>query len=94
LLDCANRYLNKEEKENPLVAPVFANLSGFPPMLVQVGTCEVLLTQIRAFAEKAKSEKVEITYTEYEDMFHTFLISNPNVPQSELALEEIGRYLS
>jgi len=94
LIDCANRYLNNENVENPLVTPIFGNFSGFPPMLVQVGTCEVLLSQIRTFVEKGKAEKVDINYIEYEDMFHTFLISNPNVPQSETALEDIGNYLS
>lgn len=94
LVDCANKYLDNKHKENSLVAPIFGDLSGLPPMLIQVGTCEVLLTQIQNFVAKAKSEGVDITYTEYEDMFHTFLISNPNVPQSEIALEEIGTYLS
>jgi acetyl esterase/lipase len=93
LLDCADRYLDKKNKENPLVTPIFGDLKGFPPMLIQVGTCEVLLTQVQNFVTKAKAEGIDITYTEYEDMFHTFLISNPNVPQSEVALDEIGTYL-
>jgi acetyl esterase/lipase len=93
LLDCADKYLQGVYEKNPLVAPVYADLTGLPPMLIQVGTAEVLLTQVRKLKAKAESDKVEITYTEYEDMFHTFLISNPNVPQSEAALEEILAYL-
>ena len=62
-------------------------------MLIQVGTAEVLLTQVRALKAKAESDKVKLIYTEYEDMFHTFIISNPNIPQSEAALEEILEYV-
>lgn len=93
LLDCADKYLQGADEKNPLVAPIYADLSGFPPILIQVGTAEVLLTQVRALKAKAESDKVKLTYTEYEDMFHTFLISNPNIPQSEAALKEILAYL-
>jgi monoterpene epsilon-lactone hydrolase len=93
LMDCADKYLQGMYEKNPLVAPVYADLSGLPPMLIQVGTAEVLLTQVRALKAKAESDKVKLIYTEYEDMFHTFIISNPNIPQSEAALEEILEYV-
>jgi acetyl esterase/lipase len=93
LLDCADKYLQGMYERNPLVAPIYADLRGLPPILIQVGTAEVLLTQVRKLKAKAEGDKVKVTYTEYEDMFHTFLISNPNVPQSEAALEDILAYL-
>lgn len=93
LLDCADKYLQGMYERNPLVAPVYADLSGLPPMLIQVGTAELLLTQVQKLKAKAENDEVELTYTEYEDMFHTFLMSNANVPQSEAALEEILEYL-
>lgn len=93
LLDCAEKYLQGQDHKNPLVTPIHADLSGLPPMLIQVGTAEVLLTQVQNFATKAKADNVGITYTEYEDMFHTSIISNPNIPQSEAGIEEIVNYL-
>ena len=93
LLDCAEKYLQNQDEKNPLITPIYGNMSAFPPMLIQVGQCEVLLTQIQEFTKKAKAENVDITYMEYEDMFHTFIISNPNIPQSELAMEDIGKYV-
>ncbi len=93
LLDCAEKYLQGESFHNPLVAPIYADLSGFPPLLVQVGTAEVLLTQVRKFVEYTNQYDINVTYTEYEDMFHTFLISNPNIPQSEAAMKEIVTYI-
>lgn len=93
LLDCAEKYLQGQNEKNPLITPIHGDMSNFPPMLVQIGACEVLLTQVQEFTKKIKAEKVDITYTEYEDMFHTFIISNPNIPQSEAAMEEIGNYV-
>jgi len=93
LLDCANKYLQGQSEVNPLITPKLGDLSGFPPMLIQVGQCEVLLTQVQEFAAKAKGEGVDITYTEYEDMFHTFMVSNPNIPQSIAAMKEVGTYI-
>lgn len=93
LKDCAEKYLQGQDENHPLITPINGDLSDFPPILIQVGACEVLLTQVQAFAEKLKDEKVDLTYTEYEDMFHTFLISNPNIPQSEVAMEEIKTYI-
>lgn len=94
LLDCAEKYLQGQDDKNPLITPTNGDMSNFPPILVQIGACEVLLTQVQAFAHKAKKQNVVLTYTEYEDMFHTFMISNPNIPQSEAAMEEIGNYVS
>lgn len=93
LLDCANKYLQGQDENSPLITPKYIDMSGFPPLLIQVGQCEVLLSQIQEFVQKAKSENASITYTEYEDMFHSFLISNPNIPQSEAAMKEIAMYV-
>lgn len=93
LLDCAEKYLQGQDENHPLVMPINGDLSNFPPMLIQIGACEVLLTQVQKFAQKVKEQNVILTYTEYEDMFHTFIISNPNIPQSEAAMEEIENYV-
>ncbi len=89
LLDCADKYLQGADEKNPLVAPIYADLSGLPPMLIQVGKAEILLTQVQKLKNKALEDSIDLTYTEYEDMFHTFIISTPNIPQSKAALEEI-----
>lgn len=93
LLDCAEKYLQGQDENHHLVTPKNGDMTNFPQMLVQIGACEVLLTQVQEFTAKAKADNVDVTYTEYEDMFHTFIISNPNIPQSEAAMEEIGNYV-
>lgn len=93
LLDCAEKYLQGSNEKDHLVAPIYADLSGLPPVLIQVGNAEILLTQVRQLKDKIRGEEVKLTYTEYEDMFHTFLISAPNIAQSKTALEEIARFL-
>ena len=89
LLDCADKYLNGKNKKHPSVAPIFANLSGFPPILIQVGTVEMLLNQCQALAQKAKSDGVKVQYTEYEDLFHTALIASREFPGCPESVAEI-----
>lgn len=89
LVDCADKYLNGEHQKDPKVAPVYADLSGLTPMLIQIGTAEMLLDQSKALTEKAKQAGVNVQYTEYEDLFHNALIANRKFDACKKATEEI-----
>jgi acetyl esterase/lipase len=73
---------------DPLVAPIFADLAGMPPMLVFWGGVELLREQIMAFIDKAKAAEVPIvTYCD-EDMPHIYPLLPDFYPKnSERALE-------
>ncbi|KAJ2786517.1 hypothetical protein GGI15_001449 [Coemansia interrupta] len=59
-------------EEDGFLAPVHANWSGAPRMLVQAGTGEVMLDDVRAFVRRAAAEGVHVVYAEYEGAFHVF----------------------
>lgn len=93
LLNCADQYLGGENKKHPYVMPVSADLSGFPPMLIQIGTAEMLLDQSEKLAKKAKSNGVNVQYTEYEDLFHTAIIANRNMTQTKAQMAELVHWV-
>jgi epsilon-lactone hydrolase len=57
---------------DPFVSPLFADLSGLPPTLVQVGSKEILLDDGKRFYEKAQAAGVKVEFKLYTGMWHNF----------------------
>ena len=75
-----------------LASPLHADLSELPPLLIQVGTREILLDDARRIASKAKAAGVSVTLEEEEGLIHVFQLF-PNVPESEQALARVGAFI-
>jgi acetyl esterase/lipase len=88
----AKAYAGETPVTHPLVSPGLADLRGLSPLLVQVGTAEMLLDQVRRFVERAREAGVEVTYHEYDDMVHNWHMFGGMCSQSLAAIDEIGRY--
>ena len=67
-------YIQDEDPTNPYISPLYGNFSGFPPMLIQVGSYEMLLSDSELVAEKAKRAGCKVRLSVYEGMFHIFQI--------------------
>lgn len=85
-------YLAGSDPHDPLASPVYADLSGFPPLLVQAGTHEVLFDDISRFVEKAVIQGVPVTIEEYQGMFHCWQMFGREVPEAELAISNAGKF--
>jgi acetyl esterase/lipase len=57
----AQQYLGEHSPRTPLAAPLYADLHGLPPLLIQVGTAETLLDDATRLAERAKAAGVQVT---------------------------------
>ncbi|MGJ4752303.1 alpha/beta hydrolase [Leptospira kmetyi] len=77
LIDSANQYAPNADLKNPLISPVYGDVKGLPPILLQTGTSDILLPDIRKFYEKCKENGVSIRYEEYPEAFHVFMMLNP-----------------
>lgn len=88
-----NEYYCNDNPENPYISPVFGEYDGFPPMLMQVGECEMLLSDTTTVAEKARAAGVDIVMHIYPGMFHIFQKGMNMYPESKMAWDEIGRFL-
>lgn len=92
-LIAAAGYLNGSDPRAPHVSPLFAELRGLPPVLIQAGGVEVLYDQIAEFAKAAKSAGLDVTYTVYDDMVHVWHQLVGFTPHAQNALDEIGAFV-
>lgn len=89
----AAHYLGSLDPRTPLAAPLYADLSGLPPLLIQVGTAETLLDDATRLAEKARRAGVEVRLEPWEDMVHVWHIFAPMLPEGRQAIERIGEFV-
>lgn len=85
-------YVADESPSNPYISPLFGDFEGFPPMLIQVGTEEMLLSDSLSVAAKAKEAGVKVKLTIYEGMFHVFQLAATILPESKKAWSEVGKF--
>jgi monoterpene epsilon-lactone hydrolase len=88
----AAAYLAGADATEPLASPLYANLAGLPPLLIQVGTRESLLDDARRFAAKAREAGVDTTYVEHPDVIHMWLVFDPHLPESRDAFRLIAEF--
>lgn len=89
----AEMYLAGADPCEPLASPIFADLSGLPPLLILVGTAEILLDDSRRLAKAAAAAGVSVELDVWEGMFHVWPYFAPLVPESRKALEKVGRFV-
>ena len=68
----ARYYAGEHELTSPLISPLYADLKGLPPLLIQVGTDEILLDDAVRCADKARKASVDVTLEIWDEMFHIF----------------------
>lgn len=88
-----NEYYRLDSVTNPYISPLYGDFTDFPPMLMQVGDLEMLLSDTLQVAEKAKQAGCLVKLHVYEGMFHDFQMGLLYYPESKNAWIEIGKYL-
>jgi acetyl esterase/lipase len=94
LLQMAKAYLGGKDPRSPLAAPLYADLSGLPPLLIQVGGAETLLDDSTRIAERARKAGVNVTLEESEDMIHVWHVFAPMLDEGQQAIEKLGQFVS
>ena len=88
----ASDYLAGADPKTPLASPLFASLSGLPPLLVQVGTADVLLSDAERLAGAAAEAGVDVTLEIGEGLPHVYQLLL-GTPEAAEATERIGKFL-
>ena len=86
-------YLKGNNLTQPLASPLYADLHGLPPLMIQVGSHELLLDDIIKFHKKAVDSNVEVTFELWKDMFHSFQIFSSAVEEGHNAIQNAGEYI-
>ena len=93
LLWFSERYLAGADARAPLAAPIYADLAGLPPLLVQVGTAEVLLDDSLRLAECARAAGVDVSLDVAYDMMHVWHLFEPVLDEAGEAIARAGAFL-
>jgi epsilon-lactone hydrolase len=88
----ARSYLGGQDPRNPLISPVYGDLRGLPPMLIQAGCEEGLRAGAECFAERAQAAGVDVTLEIWPGMWHVWHCM-PGLPEAGQALQRIGGYV-
>ncbi len=89
----AQLYHGSAGVRDPLVSPLYADLSGLPPTLIQVGENEVLLDDSTRLAERAKTAGVDVTLEVWPDMIHVWHFFASILPEGQQGVDRIGEYV-
>src|SRR6266480_1715316 len=94
LNELADAYLPRGmDKKDPRVSPLYANLTGFPPLLIQVGSAETLLDDATRLAKVAGAAYVSVTLEVWPHMIHAWPLWNANLEPGRRALASAGAFI-
>lgn len=93
LLEMADLYLRGRDPRSPFASPAGADLSGLPPLLIQVGADEVLLDDATALGKRAQDAGVRTQLEIWPDMIHVWQMFAGTLPQADQAIQHIADFL-
>ena len=89
----AGLYLDGADPRAPLAAPLYAELAGLPPLLIQVGTAETLLDDSTRLAARAEAAGVAVTLETWENMIHVWHLFAPLLSEGREAIGRAGAFI-
>ncbi len=94
LKHCASLYYGSQNPMNPFMSPLYGDLKGLPPLLIQVGSDEMLLDDSLLFAQKAKESGVKVEIEVWEKMQHVWQFGAKHLPEGRKAIKIIGSFIN
>ncbi len=94
LTQMAAAYLGGKNARTPLAAPLYADLTGLPPLLIQVGDAETLLDDSNRLAQRARAAGVEVKLEVWPEMIHVFQLFAGFLPEGQQAVDGVGQFIS
>jgi acetyl esterase/lipase len=86
-------YLDGHDRLDPRASPLFGELRGLPPTLIQVGSIEILRDDSVRFAERAREAGVDIECQVWADMPHVWPLYSSGLPEGREAVSKAGAFL-
>jgi len=95
ILALAKSYLGGQgDPCDPLVSPLYADLTGLPPLLIQVGDRETVLDDSVMFADKARAAGIDVSLEVWDGMIHVFQMFGAELPEAHQAIASIAGFLN
>jgi acetyl esterase/lipase len=93
MVESAARYLGGADPRNELASPLFGDLTGFPPLLVQVGSAEVLLDDSLRLVARAAEQEVDVSLDVLAGAPHVFQYFADVLPEADEALDRAATFI-
>ncbi len=90
----AAHYIGKHDPRAPLLSPLYADLHSLPPILIQVGDREILLSDAIRLKECARNNGVDAELEVWDGMWHVWHLFARYVPEGQRAIYKIGAFIS
>jgi len=87
-------YLQEKPPSNPLISPIYGDLEGLPPLLIQAGSRELLLCDINRFRDLAVKKDVKVSLEVWQDMFHSWQLFYSHLPEGEGSMRSVGEFVN
>ncbi|MDA5195024.1 alpha/beta hydrolase [Alphaproteobacteria bacterium LMG 31809] len=87
-------YLGSASPMDPAASPLYQDLHGLPPLLLQVGSDEILLDDSRRFADKLRASGGEVELEIWPDMIHVWHFFPHWLPEARSAVQAIAKFIS
>lgn len=94
IYSAAKDYCKNEDPKNPLISPLFGNLEGLPPLLIQTGESEIFRDEAIAIAKKAQAHQVPVTLELWPETIHCWQLFASQVPKGQESIDHIGAFIS
>ena len=95
ILALARNYLGGQgDPYDPLASPLYADLGGLPPLLIQVGDRETVLDDSVMFADMARAAGVDVNLEVWDGMIHVFQMFGAELPEAHRAIASIAQFLN
>lgn len=89
----AGYYCARNDPRDPFISPLYADLQGLPPILIQVGEDEILMSDSTRFADRARKAGVEVTLDVWPGMWHVWHALAPKLPEANRAIAAVGEFV-
>lgn len=89
----SKHYCGSESPQNPLISPLFGDLTGLPPLFINSGVDDELFDDGKSFSEKAQAAGVQVSFRAGEGMVHCYPLLAPMFPEATRAMNEIVEFV-
>jgi len=94
LIEAGEHYAGDTDRKESYISPLFGNLEGLPPSLLMIGTHDVLLCDCRILKEKSEETGYDLSYEEWDEMFHVWMLNVPYLREARAAVKRITEYIN
>ena len=93
IIDLGQTYLAGSDPKDPKASPLYSDLSGLPPLLIQVGDCETLLDDTTRIEPRLTNAGVDVTVEVWDEMIHVWHLFAPMLDKGQEAINRIGEFI-